>query len=458
MSNANKTSHSFYRKIISSCKNLINRIPLVWKITVWHAIFLILMFLLMSGLTLKLLATWEQYEIKTELTREVTRISQNPQSYHNFSNDTYAVLYSSHGEQVRGFLPNDFNPNAPLSLLTLSTTKGEHLKYYYMDAPFITPTFSGWVRGIIPAAIANRHMQSMIFALSVGGFCFILLAVLGGYILIYSGLKPIRTITKTARDIGHSEDFSKRLEDSPTSDEIGQLTVTFNYMLDRLEKSLMREKQFTSDVSHELRTPISVIQAESDFARNYVQTIDEAKESFQSIFKQCKNMSSLITQLLELTKLDSYENIPMESVNLSNLVYEIVNEYELLWLDKDLQISLDIADNIIINGNYILLRRAISNLLSNATKFTRSKINISLSKLDNGHIKFSVHDDGIGIAKENIPKLWNRFYQVDTSRNRHNDVGVGLGLHFVYMVTLFHNGQATVESNPGEYTTFNIIL
>lgn len=458
MDNAKRVSLSFFKKKFLACRTYLASVPLVWRITVWHALFLILMFLLMSGLTLQLLSTWEEYEIRSELSREVTHISQFPQSYHSFSNDLYAILYSSHGDIVRGFLPSDFNKAAPFSLLTVESVQGNDFKYYYMDAPFRTPTFTGWVRGIVPATVAHRHMQSMIAALAIGGFSFILLAALGGYVLIYSGLKPIRTITKTARDIGHSEDFSKRIEKAPSSDEISQLTTTFNYMLDRLEQSLLREKQFTSDVSHELRTPISVIQAESDYGRNYIQSVEEAKESFQNIFNNCKNISSLITQLLELTRLGSYENIPMEPVNISDLLREIINEYEVLWLDKNLQISFEIDDNLVIDGNYILLRRAISNLLSNATKFTKSKIDIVLEKSANNHIKIAITDNGMGIAKENIPKLWNRFYQVDSSRNRNKGGGVGLGLYFVYMVTVFHKGHVAVNSEPNVATTFEIIL
>lgn len=458
MKDAKGTSLSFIKKSLKFYYKEVSKLPLVWKITLWHSLLLLLMFVVMAFSSLQFLSAWEEYEIRTELSREVVHISNNPQSYHSFTDDLYTLLYSTNGDVVRGYLPKDFNPNARLSLSRVSTATFNGFKYYYMDAPYQTPSFTGWVRAIVPATVATRHMQSMTFALTISGIIFVTLASIGSYFLIYSGLKPLSKITKTARDIGKRESFNKRIELDTNSKEIANLTTTFNYMLDRLERSFMREKQFTSDVSHELRTPISVIQAESDYGRNYISSVDEAKESFESIFKQCKTMTSMLSQLLELTRLDSYESIQLEPLNLSELLHEILNEYNLLWADKHFEIDLNIEEGIEINGNYILLRRAIANLLNNATKFTKSKIIINLEKLSDGRSKLSITDNGPGICKEDQPKLWDRFYQVDSSRNRHKHEGVGLGLHFVHMITQYHQGEVYVESELDVATTFTVIL
>ena len=231
-----------------------------------------------------------------------------------------------------------------------------------------------------------------------------------------------------------------------------RLVSTFNNMLSSLEDASNREKRFNANISHELRTPIAVIQAESDYARQYVSSIEEAKESFENIFTQSKGMTDMVTQLLEIARLDSLKDINKVPVSISDVANQLLLTYSRLAKDKGLTLTSHIDESIIIPGSQVLLQQAMANLLDNAFKFAHSTVHFEVSATD--VITISVQDDGIGVPEESIPMIWDRLYQVDPSRTSKENKGLGLGLYFVHNVVLLHDGTAHVESTPNERTLF----
>ena len=235
-----------------------------------------------------------------------------------------------------------------------------------------------------------------------------------------------------------------------------QLASTFNHMLSSLEDSSNREKRFNANISHELRTPIAVIQAESDYARQYVTTIEEAKESFQNIFTQSKSMADMVSQLLEIARLDNTMNITKLPLSLSNIANQLASTYAQLCQNKGLTFISHIDEHITVYGNQILLQQAMANLLDNALKFADSTIHFEVSLGETIHI--FVQDDGIGVPQESIPMIWDRLYQVDPSRTSKENKGLGLGLYLVQNVVQLHEGTLQVESTPHEKTIFGFHL
>jgi len=156
----------------------------------------------------------------------------------------------------------------------------------------------------------------------------------GGYLIIRSSLKPVRDMTETAEAIAHSNDLSKRIYIEEGTDEVHKLGKIFNEMLETLENSSKRERQFSSDVSHELRTPISVVMAESEYGAKYTDSIEDAKESFEVIERQSKRMASMINQILELARLDSRLEIPKQEVKLSEKIKHTLEDYKILFDNK----------------------------------------------------------------------------------------------------------------------------
>lgn len=432
----------------------LRRLPLTIKITGWYSIFLLLMLLLLSTFIMQFTNLWEDSELRGELQATVINVADNPKRFHPYHDGIFMVMYTDNGIAVKGAIPDGFPSGIILSPHRITELTTKESTYYYYDSPSHSGEFHGWVRGILPVTTINRRTNIMLMALMFGGLAFLIIGTCGGYWLIKRGLKPIRMITQTAAEIGRNRDLSQRIEQTVNShDEIATLSDTFNGMLTNLEESSMREKQFSSDVSHELRTPIAVIQAESDYGRTYITSVEEAKESFEHIFKQSRFMTSMVTQLLDVARLDTMRDIEMRPFNLSQFLEDISQGYSRLCADKNLTFDTQIAQHLQIVGNPTFLKRAIGNLLDNAMKFTTDKVGISAKNHD-GTVRIIVSDNGIGIQESDLTKIWDRLYQVETSRTKSNNQGLGLGLYFVQNVIKLHGAKAYARSTPNVKTEF----
>ncbi len=271
-------------------------------------------------------------------------------------------------------------------------------------------------------------------------------------------LKPVRDITDMAEQIS-VEDLSKRIEVPAADDEMRKLAVTFNEMIERLEISFERQNQFISDASHELRTPISVIQGYINLIDRWGKS-DEAilEESISSIKSETEHMTNIIKQLLFLAKNDiNGQQINIEELNAAFIVGEIEKEIQVL--DVNTKFSYNISDDVVIYGDYHLIKQLIWIFVENAVKYSgdkESKINVNVyTKDDNTCIE--IQDNGIGIAEEDAKHIFERFYRSDKSRNK-GIAGIGLGLSIARWIVERHKGSIKVDSVLGEGTTFTIVL
>lgn len=450
--------HDVIKRCWNSIETLLLRVPLVYKITSWYSIFLLLMIGLLATFVIQFTHILDQNEIRTDLQEAVIESASAPKKFKPFDDGIFLLVYTHDGVVLRGNVPDLFPKEAPPSFDAITEVSHQNRSFLYYDAPIQHHHgMQGYIRGVVPMAFLDRKSNSMFFALLFGGILFVTVAAIGGYWIIQRGLKPVRTVTNLAAQISLKRDLSERIENIPESgDTIYQLASTFNHMLSSLEESSNREKRFNSDISHELRTPIAVIQAESDYARQYVASLEEAKESFQNIFVQSKGMADMVSQLLEIARLDSLTNIDKEPVPLSQVAEQLAHTYARLSKEKHLTFTSHIDESIIVYGNQILLQQAMSNLLDNAFKFAHTKVHLEVSLGSTIHI--SVQDDGIGIPPESIPLIWDRLYQVDPSRTSKENKGLGLGLFFVQNVVQLHEGTLQVESTPDVKTTFGFEL
>lgn len=446
------------KKLVKHKNVIFSRIPIAWRITGWYSVFLLLMLFLLGAFTVKFISVWETAESRSNLEHYMTHVAEDSHNYTNLSNGIYSVLYDNTGKIIKGSLPEGFpKTETPYSFHKITQITENTYSFFYYDVIYNAPNFTGIARGIVPMDTIHRRTNSIFMAFLAGSFSFIILATIGGYLLIHHGLKPLRQMTQTAYEIGQSRDLSKRLEGFAGNDEITELGTTFNTMLSSLEKSYARERQFSSDVSHELRTPIAVIQAVSDYGRHYISSMEEAKESFSDIFEQSKTMASMVTELLEIARLDNLKELPTEPISLTMLMKELADEYGVICDAKGLALSISIEPHVFIDGHYILLKRAIGNLIDNAIKFSKNKVSLSLVK-KNKKVYIDVIDDGHGIAPNDMDKIWNRLYQSEESRNKGTNSGIGLGLSFAENIIKLHRGTISVESVPDEKTLFQIIL
>ena len=256
--------------------------------------------------------------------------------------------------------------------------------------------------------------------------------------------------------IGSGEDLSIRISVPDSGDEISALGETFNRMLTRLQQSFQRERQFTQDASHELRTPISVILAQCELEMDGDMTREEYADAFSMIRRQADKMHRLTEDLLQLCRLESgHQKMDSQPFDLSSLVTELVKEQELL--HPEMEYLCRIAPSVTFTGDRQLLGRAVTNLLNNAWKYGKSPVCVDLS-VTGGQICLSVQDHGNGIAPEHLEKIWDRFYQADSSRTSSYFSGFGLGLPITRQIIALHGGTITVKSSPEEGTIFLIFL
>jgi signal transduction histidine kinase len=250
------------------------------------------------------------------------------------------------------------------------------------------------------------------------------------------------------------------LQKLKTGDEIQRLSDTLNEMLDRIETAFLRVTQFTADASHELRTPVSLIRTEAELALRRSRAEAEYKESLRHILLEAERTTSLIEQLLALARADSgRESLRIQPVDLRSVMSSVVDGWRRVSTMQNLQFTTNISDQTtFVMGDESLLRRLADILLDNAFKYTPSPGSVYLSleqRVERAVI--TVQDSGVGIAKEDQDKIFERFYRVDKARSRAQG-GTGLGLAIAQWIVAQHRGSITVESRPGEGATFQVEL
>ena len=379
-------------------------------------------------------------------------MASDPNDFDDFDDGIYFVKYNNAGIEMAGMSPRGFDLTLNLVENTVRTYQKNGGKYYYFDKKIDTPE-GEWIRGIIPVNKLTNEVNRMLLIILISSPLLLLIIIYGGYKIIKKALNPVSKISNTASEIQKNGDFSKRIEIDKGKDEIHKMANAFNEMLNSLENSYIREKQFSSDVSHELRTPVSVILTESQYSMEYADTLEEAKDSFSVIQRQAKRMSELINQIMELSKIEKQTTIDLQKMNFSETVQKILDDYKNLLNEKNIKISKGIEQNIFINGNKVMIERLLDNLLNNAMKFTKDKINVKLYS-ENENCVMEIEDNGIGIPEEDKKLIWDRFYQVNDSRNKKVNKGFGLGLSLVAKIIEQHNASIDVESELNKGTKF----
>ena len=287
----------------------------------------------------------------------------------------------------------------------------------------------------------------------------LLAAASGGFWLSRKALSPVDAITRTARTI-NATNLSDRLERLTTGDELQRLSDTLNEMLGRIEHAFIRVTQFTADASHELRTPISLIRTEAEIALRRSRGDAEYREALRHILLEAERTSALVEELLSLARADSgRETLRISSVHLSTIVRVVSEQWRELMAARNLTFTCDVTDEeITLLGDRNALQRLLTVLLDNAAKYTPAPGTVELHLQLKGELAaIRVSDSGIGIALEDQPKIFDRFYRADKARSR-NLEGTGIGLAIAQWIVQQHKGSITVQSSPGKGSTFLVQL
>lgn len=431
---------------------LISRVPVSIKVTAWFTAVIIFLFGIVLSSVILLEDRYINNTSTEELVSAVEKIYENPDEFENFDDGIYYIKYNADNEIIAGKIPKDFDLALAFSIEDINTYQIENKKFLYYDTRL--KNTGDWIRGIYPLS----KFQNNISKIWNIGFYYIapfliILVIFIGYRIVKNAFKPVKKISETALEIKKSKNFSRRIELDNSEDEIHKMAYTFNEMLDTVEETFIHEKQFSSDVSHELRTPITVILAQSDYALDYVETLDEAKESFEVINRQAKKMTNLINQIMELSKMERQNKIEKDKINFSNIILQLLEDYRTLLENNNIELITNIEKDLRIYGNKLMLERLFVNLFTNAMKFTKTTINVSLNRI-NKEVILQIKDDGIGITKEDQKYIWDRFFQTSDSRNKDKNKGSGLGLSMVNRIVQLHLATIDVESEVAKGTCF----
>ena len=431
---------------------LILRIPVSIRVTVWFTAVIIFLFSIVLSSVILLEDRYINNTSTEELVSAVEKIYEDPDEFENFNDGIYYIKYNENNEIIAGKIPKDFDLTLAFSIEDINTYQIENKKFLYYDTRL--KNTGDWIRGIYPLSRFQNDISKMwdILFYYIAPL-FIAFVAFVGYKIVKNAFKPVKKISETALEIKKSKNFSRRIELDNSEDEIHKMASAFNEMLDTVEETFIHEKQFSSDVSHELRTPITVILAQSDYALDYVETLDEAKESFEVINRQAKKMTSLINQIMELSKLERQNEIEKERINFSNIILQLLEDYKPLLENSNIELIINIEKDLRIYGNKLMVERLFINLFINAIKFTKTTINVSLNRI-NKEIILQIKDDGVGIAKGEQKYIWDRFFQINNSRNKDKNRGSGLGLSMVNKIAQLHSAIIEVESEIGNGACF----
>ena len=271
-------------------------------------------------------------------------------------------------------------------------------------------------------------------------------------------LAPIRDITSMAETLSESN-LSNRINIAGTKNELKDLAAVINRMLDRIERSYNSQKQFVSDASHELRTPIAVIRGYTDMLKRWGKDDPEVlEEGIMAISQETDGMKDLVESLLFLARHDK-KTLMMEvsEFSTSELVQEVLKEEAMVHSGH--HFHLETADDLQMKADRNMIKQVLRILCDNAVKYSETDTNIFLScrKETDGTCSLSVRDEGQGIASEDLPKIFDRFYRSDKARKSETG-GHGLGLSIARIIVVAHNGKMRVRSKPGAGTDFSIVL
>jgi signal transduction histidine kinase len=371
-----------------------------------------------------------------------------------YKRGVYCSFYNTNGDLLLSADKEDMDfSGVPFMANKIRTVRSGGQDFYLYDY-YVDMEVSGlWIRGVVRTD-SHQGITDIILRLTIIILPIILIVTFLGALWISSRtFKPIEKIVATANSINDADDLTDRIALKRGPKEMKQLAGAFDRMFERLEKVFDAERQFTSDASHELRTPTAIILAECDRAKRKAETPEDYRESIDNISEQGKRMTTLIDELLGITRLQQgTERYPLSKGDLSEFVTLSCEEF-VPADDRGIRMETEIEPGIECSFNASLMSRVIYNLLQNAYKYGRDNgyVRLSLGKENNDAV-IRVKDNGIGIKKDDLDKIWQRFWQADSSRGAEG--GNGLGLAMVKEIAELHGGSVTAESTEGRGSEF----
>ena len=435
------------------------------RVTLWYTFFMILVF----GITAVYLVSSSQRmsgrQMRERLVDTVTdAVSQvrfrygelDAEELDFYKNGVSVFLYDTQGRLLAPKVTRGIQVDSLLEDQTIKTASSGRERWMIYDVYSEGEDAGFWVRGMISMTEYEQAMGNLPIPFGSALPLLAVLAALGGFRITRRAFRPVTQMAETARAIGTGSDLSQRIETDGRGDELNQLGDTMNEMLARLQASFEAERQFSSDVSHELRTPIAVIRSQCEFALSGQAGEEEKREAFEAVLKQSERMNSIVSRLLLLSRAENGKFVPeREPVELNVLCETVCEELEAMAAERQVELAWN-TEELQITGDETLLIRMVNNLVSNAIRYNRPGGSAEVSLRKRGkYAVLTVRDTGIGIRREDLGQIFNRFYRADRSRSSE---GTGLGLSMAAWIARVHGGSIRAESVYGEGSVFTAEL
>ncbi len=330
----------------------------------------------------------------------------------------------------------------------------QHVRLFTM--PLIADEeFVGYVQVARSEETMEDALEFLRNTLFGAGAALLIVSMVVAWVLAGVPLSPVGRITQAARRVGLSGRLDARLERVQTRDEIGRLVDTFNQMMDRLENVFIAQRRFVADASHELRTPLTTIRGNLDLLkRSGAVTEPVMIDALQDVIDESERMSRLVQGLLALARADAGQQLARVPVRLDELVRAVHREAQMV--SDGVAVRLDAVEEAEVVGDADALKQLLLILVENGVKYTPSGGSVSLDlHYEGSDAVLAVRDTGVGIAEEELPHVFERFYRSPTARS---SGGTGLGLAIARWIAEEHGAEIRVASRLGTGSSFTVRL
>lgn len=467
-----------------------NTRSLSFRLVAWYAGLLTLVFVLLGAVTFAVVANDLESNVRANQMRRAQQIADTllrgvdrsgeaalaasvEKLYAPAANDRFIritrgdgrVVFRSGEPRDRGFDPAAVPPPA------LGSVESERVE------PWREVRLPGGA-GLLIAAVPHRAASGTLYTVEVGASIApvetalarlltvlavglpiaVLLAAAGGVFLVKRSLEPVERIARKAEAITQHS-LSERLPVASTGDELERLSISLNHMISRLEEAVHGSKRLVADASHELRTPLTVLRGELESLTADPQLTPRLRETLGSLLEEVERLAAVVDGLLALSRLDAGEaRSEWVKFDLAQLVATTSDQMSLLAEDKGITIGCEAPRGVVVTGDRARLKQVVVNLLDNAIKYTPNggAVRLRVARGE-GQAVLEVSDTGIGIPREALPHVFERFFRVERSRTREQG-GAGLGLSIVKAICTAHGALVEVESTAEQGSRFRIRL
>ncbi|WP_099221007.1 HAMP domain-containing sensor histidine kinase [Listeria costaricensis] len=379
----------------------------------------------------------------------------------NRINNYYYPQYSETGSKDYS---KYFVPNSDEMLTSKPTVDGQ--KMIITQCPIVSSadnsTIVGYVQVINPLTSYNKMMDKLLVIMFILGAVALFISGMLGYLLAQNFLNPLTKLARSMNDIRRDGFQKKRIEPiTQTKDEIGELTMVFNDMMTRIENSFEQQKQFVEDASHELRTPVQIMEGHLKLLDRWGKDDPEVlDESLKASLTELERMKKLVQEMLDLSRAEQVSQTKeLQIVSVNDTVEQVRRNFEVMYEDFTFTLSEE-AENLHAMIQHNHLEQLLIIIMDNAVKYSdgAKQVDMRLYRAAD-KIRVSIRDYGVGISKEEVEKVFNRFYRVDKARSREKG-GNGLGLAIAKQLVEGYLGTIEAESDPEKEpgTTITITL